>query len=328
MPILQTFLDEYRSAQAINEEKLLTILAEFQPCMDDAYRHLVSIGELEADKANLKPILLVKSSLRDIGDIIESSLFPFMRLRLKVVGVKEEADEAHHRIDDLSLGATVAELLSVDRDLYCPTPFEITLSQWRNIAYHSDYKVVGDTVICEYGHRRPKQTFECSVTRLLEIFRYVDNVYYLHKVAYEIFCTDNIQSLARAIWPTSDHSGLSEFTTDAAMAYSIVASGFCVLNAARKRSQWAFVLLDRHNRNKSEIKLALQEALVPYLLHRGPTEINAWVDAKQRKHFISFRGELRKEENGLTSNEGSLFRIGRNFRVKRSAENSKKENEQ
>jgi hypothetical protein len=158
-----------------------------------------------------------------------------------------------------------------------------------------------------------KKTFECSPEDLIEVFKYVDNVNFLHKVAFEVFCIDNIQSLNEVLEPTGTIR-LSEFTTDATLAYSIFASGFRILKAARKGFRWALVLHDLHDRNKGDIQMALQEALIPYLLHRGPTEVNAWIESLGDRHFVSFRGEMRSSSE-VRETGYILFRIGRNFRI-------------
>ena len=321
---LSTLLAEYRSAQKTNQTQLFAELADFQPQLDKAYRHVVTIAELEANKASLKTSVFAKSCLRDMGDLIESSLFPFARLRLKVLEADKKFTAKNRRIEELTLGAVLAELSRFDSALYNPEPFGVSLSQWRNISHHSSFRVTGNTVYCEYGMKSHRQKFECSPDQLIQVFSYVDSVNYLHKVAFEIFCTDNIHKLQEALEelretlePTSTPSELSDFTTDATLAYSILACGFRVLNAGRKGSKWALVLHDRHDRREDDIKIALHEALIPYLLHKGPTEVNSWIESQRERHFISFRGEIRSSAE-LTGNEYSPFKIGKNFRIERS----------
>lgn len=78
-----------------------------------------------------------------------------------------------------------------------------------------------------------------------------------------------------------------------------------------------FVLQDLHGRSKKNIELALQEALVPYLLHKGPTQMNAQVESAGEEHFVSFVGELRSSGSVLKNHEYSPYRIGENFRIKK-----------
>ena len=311
---LPKLLEEYRSAKLINEPRLYTVLADFQQFSSSAYQHVVSIAELSLDKKSMKAPVFVKSCMRDLGDLMESSLFPFLRLRLKVLHIGKKIKITDRDIDDLSLGTTIAKISSIHPDLYCPEPFNISLSQWRNISYHSNYKVFGDIIRCEYRKKGHKKEFECSPNQLLEICRYVNDTYYLHKVANEIFCTDNINNIAKAINRENVKIEMSEFTTDATMAYSVVASGFRILHAARKDYRWAFVLRDLHNRGKEDIKTALQKSLIPYLLQIGQAEVNAMVETQTKKHSISFRSEIKSSDDYVNYGYNS-FKLGRNFSI-------------
>lgn len=264
--------------------------------------------------------VFAKSCLRDMGDLIESCLFPFITLRLKVLDFAGKLPKNSHRIDDLTLGSAIAKLSPIDRALYCPEPFKVPLSQWRNISHHSSYKVVNDAIWCEYGHRRARRQFECSAKQLHEVLEHVNNLYYLHKVAYEVFCTDNVQALAETIRSTNAMPKPSEFTTHATLAYSIVASGFHIRNAAQRGFSWALVLRDRHDRSKEDFKAALQTALVPYLILKGRTQINAWVDSQESKHFVSFVGEIEGPDTRLRKNEHTSFRIGIDFWIEGSSD--------
>lgn len=314
LPNLSILLAEYRDAQKTNSTQLFAELAN-STHINNAYKHVVFIAELEADKANMKAPVFVKSCLRDMGDLIESCLFPFVRLRLKVLEIDGKFNAINRRIEEFSLGVLLAEISRFDPGLYNPQPFCVSLSQWRNISHHSSFNVVGETIHCEYGKYPHMQRFECTLEQLVQICRYVDSVYYLHKVAFEIFCVDNIHTLQGIMGENGTQHELSTFSSDATLAYSILACGFRILNAGRKGPKWMLALCDRHNRSKKDIKIALQECLIPYLIQKGSTEIDAWVDSQQKQHFISFRGEMRSSTE-LMGKEYCPIKIDKNFRVK------------
>lgn len=50
---LATLLSEYRQARDVSSHEVYSALAAFFPQMDRAYRHVVSIAELEVDKCGL-----------------------------------------------------------------------------------------------------------------------------------------------------------------------------------------------------------------------------------------------------------------------------------
>ena len=314
-PRLLKLLAEYRDAQKVDERALFVELAAFLPRMDTAYRHVVSIAELEADKSQLKAFALARSCLRDMGDLIESTLRPFLNLRLRILQICG-AYTVTRQVDDLSLGDVVSDLTKLDPDLYTVAPFDVSLSQWRNISHHSSYKAVGEKIVCEYGQGSHKKKIDCSPEQLIQLFQDVEKTYYLHKVAFEIFSTDNIQILAAAERATGANVEVSELSHNSMLAYGIVASGFRILKIGRKDFRWALLLVDRHDRSEETSKAALQAAVVTYLLHSKSKSIqlNAWIDTHMGQHFISFQGDMRQEP-GLTPEEYALFKLNRNFRI-------------
>ena len=314
-PRLLRFLDEYRAAQRSNEAALFAELAKFLPRMDSAYRHIVSICELEADKATLSGYAFARSCLRDMGDIIESTLYPFLCLRLevlKILGTTKQARCAY----TLSLGTLVNELAKIDPDMYSVPPFGISLSQWRNISHHSSYQIENDVVVCRYRVGSVLREVKCTRDQLIDIFINVEKIYYLHKVAFEFFCTDNIHALKTEQSATNAPDiELSEFSKQSTLAYGIVASGFRIVHAAKQGSRWHFILIDRHDRLKEQCRRALQASILPYLFQAGPTQMTVRVDTQGSQHFINFRGELRLEPCTLSVDEYSPFKISRFLRI-------------
>ena len=53
----------------------------------------------------------------------------------------------------MDFGKVIEELASRSNggDIYFPKPFELTVSQWRNIANDNSYYVEDGDVICTYG---------------------------------------------------------------------------------------------------------------------------------------------------------------------------------
>ena len=211
-PILSKLLREYRDASAIDDNRLFLTLANFQATILHAYDHLVSVATLEGMVTRSNARVFAKSCFRDIGDVIESCLFPFLKIRLNVLRIATASDSRD--VENLTLGQTIAELALTDAELYSPLPFDIRLSQWRNIAFHSSYDVRSR---CRYGDRHPKR-FECTPTQLLDVLKYTNDVYYVHKVAYELFGIDNTDRVLQVRKASGDsrvvHGFDFDFNTD------------------------------------------------------------------------------------------------------------------
>ena len=321
-PVLSTLLQEYRDASDVDDRRLYESLTASQGPVLRAHNNLVSVAHLEGMVARSKPLVFARSCFRNIGDIIEACLFPFLRIRLHVLRIATCTSDQDPDVADLSLGRTIDELTRIDAKLYAPPPFAVRLSQWRNIAAHSGYHVRGEKIHCQYGNGR---RFECTPAQLLDVARYANDVYYVHKVAHEIFCIDNIE---RA-FGTGCGSGEGrearnpdldfEFNTDVILTYSVVASGFRIRNARRTGLRWTLHLEDAHGRSKPEVQRTLQAALLSYMVHVKSVHLHASVRSRGASHSLSFRGELRNSETKLQAGEHSTYAVGRNFRVDESS---------
>lgn len=247
-----------------------------------------------------------------MGDMIESALRPFLQLRRKILEVGGILPVS--RTVESSLGQILRDLEEVDNHIYALPPLNISISQWRNISHHSAYSVTDDVIRCEIGQSSRKRTIECSPKQLIQVFVETEKIYYVHKVAFEFFATENIRSLSLAEQETGTEVLLSDFSKRSMVAYGLVASGFHVLHAGYKDGRWAFVLIDNHNRSARNGRAALQGCLSTYLLHVKATQFNVWVRTRQKEYFLSFRGELRGDTR-LASDEYVPYTLDRNMRI-------------
>ena len=316
-PILSKLLQEYREAAAIDDSRLSLILANSHETIGRAYEHLVSVATLAGMVTGSNTRVFVKSCFGNIGEVIESSLLPFLKIRLNVLRIVAGTATAAPDMDDLSLGQTIDELARTNPETYSPAPFGIRLSQWRNIAFHGNYQIRGQSVHCWYG-KRPER-FECTPDQLRDVAKYANDVFYVHKVAYELFGIDN----AKRVLEVSRTSGEPiealvfepDFNTDAIFAYSIVASGFRILNAGRRGVRWMLLLEDRHRRTNGDAEITLKKALASYLINVHSLHLEALIHSRGIGHFVSFRGELTSSQAELLPGEHSPYTIGKNFRV-------------
>ena len=322
-PILSMLLQEYRAASATDDHRLFVTLANSHEAIGRAYDHLVSTAMLEGMFTESNTRVLVKSCFGQIGDVIESSLLPFLKIRLNVLRIATRKATDGPNVDDLSLGQTIDELEQTDADTYSPAPFGIRLSQWRNMAFHGNYQLRGDSVRCWYGKRR--EGFACTPAQLQQIAKYVNDIYYVHKVANELFCIDNAEKLIRS----SKASGQGpearvfdlDFNTDIILAYSIIACGFRIQNAGRKAVRWMLVLEDPHGRTQADAESTLKEALASYLIQVNSLHLQALIRSGGTNHFVSFRGALTQSDAELLPGEHSPYVLGRDFRLKQSSRN-------
>ena len=284
---LRLMLKEYREARDSDANHCFVRWGSMMDSVNQGMRNVSEVALLRLDIANHGPELTAKSLLRDVGDLLEGSLQSLVRLRLAMQEVSGMRIDQPPSIGGMTFGEVVGELASRDTgsDVYRPSPFGISVSQWRNIAHHNSYTVEGNRVTCTYGSPGRETQFSCTVSDLIELVRYVNTLGFLHKVAFEIFSIDNLDELK----PYAPQLALTEYTRDAALVYHLNEAGFTIVNAACREAEWHLLLVDDRRRNQGEIEVAIHDAVIPYCELKGNTKFAALVKAGTSDFRFSFR---------------------------------------
>lgn len=119
----------------------------------------------------------VKSIFRDLGDLIESYLQPYLKFLLTMEHIAKSKSVSVPE----KLGAVVNELRK-ENDLYeaflFSMPLNITVSQWRNIADHGDYSYLGDGKIeVRYGTKNDEKSKILEKSEILFVVQYMDTLF-------------------------------------------------------------------------------------------------------------------------------------------------------
>lgn len=293
---LRTILAEFRSARTVDATRCFQVWGNWFEAVDRAIQNTASVAFLQTDVDNLSPEFMAKSVLRDIGDILEGSLQPLARLRLDMQGVTSIRSAGAAPVNSMTFGKIIDELASRPKggDVYRPKPFGLTVSQWRNVANHNSYKVKGTEVICTYGTPGHHKTIRCPVNDLFDLGRYINNLTFVHKIAFEFFSIDNMADLV----PHLPRVDITEHTADGALAYGLVAAGFSIervgygAEADYGARQWALFLIDEHSRSELEAKAALEDAVSTYILLTGSINVVAFVKSDASLYEFSFKAKV------------------------------------
>lgn len=131
----------------------------------------------------------VKAGFSSLGDMIESSLYPQLRLVYGVL-ILSKASSLYGKKSNLSDGKIVSELIEsseVMKATLSSILFNVPLNQWRNISNHASYRYVksSDSVICEYGSNN-NHTVSFKYRELKQLLKSVDCIQILLKVCSEL----------------------------------------------------------------------------------------------------------------------------------------------
>ena len=283
---LRLMLKEFRDARDCSTSLCFRTWGSFMEAVDRGTRNVSVVGSLQLDIGKLEAEFATKSILRDVGDILEGSIQPLVRLRLAMREVAGKRTGRSLPIGNMNFGDVIAELapIGIKGDIYRPRPFGVSVSQWRNIANHNSYTVKNDRVACTYVRPGQEKQILCTINDLVELAKYVDTLGFLHKVAFEIFSTDNLNELA----PHAPRLEITEFTKDGALVIGLAKGRFTIVKARYREREWALLLADDSHRDQGEIKSAIQDAVMPYFFLAGPTKFVALVKAGTSDFRFSF----------------------------------------
>jgi hypothetical protein len=158
-------LSEFRAARDLNPVAYFDVWVENMPPRTKAIANMASVAMLQTNKNDMELDVLAKSLFRDVGDILEGSLQPLLRLRLATWGFLGRRGGRRPPIESITFGAVVDELLKdpTTEACYRPLPYKLSANQWRNIANHNSYLVDAGKVVCTHGTRAfAIQSRECE----------------------------------------------------------------------------------------------------------------------------------------------------------------------
>jgi hypothetical protein len=284
------------------------------PITNRAIGNVAATAMLQTDKGTLESPLMVRSCLRELGDILEGSLQQFIRLRLKMLDVCGRRQKKGKAVEQLTFGEVIDEILNNtnDRHIYAPPPFNVAVNQWRNIANHNSYEVVGKVVCCAYGQYSNRKQFQCTPEDIVNVACYFNDLCFAHKVAIEIFGIDNMQEMTQ--WVPSIE--LSDYTKNTALAFGLRDHGFSVRLALQEPDKWKLIVIDQHNRDSKAVKAALHEACVAYALLNGAAHLEFSVHSSKGTARIGFKISFQKKGQAIATDfSGTVRGLDKDFRL-------------
>jgi hypothetical protein len=189
----------YRLTKGKDSQHCFESLAQWQPQILQSLSKFWSILYLELDKNTLEIEEFLHESLRNIGDIIEGLIKPYLKILLHQIRISNGILAARETIDSLDLGTVVDELIKTGQltDHLMPPPWSIRLNQWRNIAYHHDAKIENNEIICWYGTKPNIKQIRLQRHELLHAVHTIYGVYGPIRLAHTLFFTDNLMEITK-----------------------------------------------------------------------------------------------------------------------------------
>lgn len=238
-------------SQATFEEKLRAHFLHIRKAIAE-YSDAFHLERFKADKPDP---LCVKIALSETGQLIENAVAPFVRLFLDLYHMSDPMANASS-VENLSLGKVIEGLSAHPhlKTLLFPSPWDIPLNQWRNIAHHNSfaYQKRTDEVLCRYGKPPKEKEFSFPYCQIHDLCRETNSVYMLLKTAESIFCIG--ETACSELMKTCE---LSLQSLAPLMVEILRCNNFEVTHLNLDTNPWELYMVDCENRSKLELQYFL-----------------------------------------------------------------------
>jgi len=289
---LSFLIKQFNKAKECDKSAVQRSLAFWFPHLQSALARYTEAFHLENLDCTMPPHLLTRSAFRQLGDILEGCMLPFIR-QVHSLFVVVGDNGLHHDAVQGTFGNLVSDLCTIPQAkiFYQDLLHGVPIHQWRNIAQHSSYECDQQhrQLTCTYGPRHNLKTLTLSIAEFMDVLQQTDRIFALHKIAVGFFTADNLdllKSLQPFLTITKDTLAgilLSLFETHAFEVNQFDISG----------DQWAITLKDLRGRSKQEVKELLNHA-ARFTTFRSDVGLRFEVQAPDGHSLV--RGEIRKRE--------------------------------
>ncbi len=148
---------------------------------------------LEIDKSELQDEEFLHENLRNFGSLLEGLTKPLCCELLHHQKISEGKDIEADQISNLKFGDVIDQLHSRCPDQTFFAPFDVRLSQWRNISQHISARLEHGRFVCEYG--LPKKEIILTRDELFSLSKIIYSITSALRLAFDIFSLDNLNEL-------------------------------------------------------------------------------------------------------------------------------------
>lgn len=218
--MFDSVLREYRIAALVEQEASFAAIAEAEPAIVRGMSEFMSLFLMENHKDDLDLEEFRLEASRNIGGLVEACLKPQLQALLHQVRIRRGKTASFDEISRVKLGSVVQELrdtLDVP-ELVVPSPWGLTLSQWRNIAQHHDSWVEGDSIVCRYDEGNAEKTIRLSRSELIAVIERIQRVLGAIRTARAIVVLDDLEQLGGRVQPRELRPEVALFQLATALA--------------------------------------------------------------------------------------------------------------
>jgi len=256
--------DFFEKAQLLNPVLFEDLYKRYGNYTQKAVRDYADHFQLEREKNfSEEDLLSIKIAFQEIGFSLETCLQPMLRYFLCIIMLAQEKPFiGFEKIDKMTFGQIVNELLKYDSlmKIYCPEPWSVSVSQWRNIAQHTNFNFDKNIskIVCKYGTGSNVKRINISLEELGWLCWKIDDLFCFHKVAHAIFDLGVMDIIRENV----KLQPLPINTVVASIIEILTTNSFEIKNFIYNSKKWTLDTVDNLNRPEDDLKAIFSKVLI------------------------------------------------------------------
>ncbi|WZL80235.1 hypothetical protein QBE53_10505 [Vallitaleaceae bacterium 9-2] len=229
---IQEVVDYLNSVKAVEPDSVYKAFAEFQELTTEMGNKHWSLCILQRDLSELELFEYITEVFGLIENIGEVMLKVFLGFLVYIKRLKANPTVELDKVMKLSFGNIYNEFktLGILADFTCSEIHNVPLTQWRNIACHKSYKVVGTSIKCAYGRNLDKEVVVEDKEELLEISVLLNTLSQIVNFATKFFLYDNIYEISPYYQAVTKTSTIRDETWQMLFHTELFTNGFELIN--------------------------------------------------------------------------------------------------
>lgn len=198
---IKLVLKSYEQAKTISYDSTINVLSKMLPLHLESGNKYWSFLNLEVDKSNLEIYEFCQTSMKDISDIIEGLTKSLYIENVLINKIKRGKPVDISKTQTNKLGNLIQDLIdnSDYRALFIVPTENLKISDWRNVAAHHTYSIVGNNIKCESGEGTNKISFDLTRAELFQRVNYCMRTNQVLNMAHKIFGFDNMPEISKRL---------------------------------------------------------------------------------------------------------------------------------
>jgi len=198
---IQNVLNNYNDAKQIDSDKTLQVLSQLMNENVESGNKFWSIFNLQVSRKDLGLYEFAQTSFKDISDIIEGITKNTYIENVLVNKIRRGKPTDIENVQKNKLGNLIQDLIDNSRfsHLFIVPNENLKLSDWRNIAAHHNYSIVGNIIRCVSGEGERKLTFDLTREELFKRTEFCLRTTEILSMAHKIFAFDNLPEISERL---------------------------------------------------------------------------------------------------------------------------------